>query len=127
MSSYWKFGLCSLIWQSKKGKGSFNDPFNSIDERMKSVGNEGRPVKLLTNHFDMRLNLATVVRYDVEMSLIFGEDRSRAPRKKDMDILIRAFEGGPAFGIAQLISSTLWLLSSLGSLLNAHCLRLDLA
>ena len=91
------FALGSLLWQSKDGKGSFNDPFNSIDERMKSVGTKGRPVKLLTNHFNMRLNLATVVRYDVEMSLIFGEDKSRTPRKKDKDILVRAFEGPSKF------------------------------
>ena len=31
-------------------------------------------------------------RYDADMNLIFGE-KKRPPRKKDSDILIRAFEG----------------------------------
>jgi len=35
-------------------------------------------------------NISTIHRYDAEMSF---PDWKRPPRKKDMDILIRAFEG----------------------------------
>ena len=60
---------------------------------MKNVGKAGRPVKLLANHFNLKLKSTTVARYAVEMTRIFGEGKSRVLRTKDADISIRAFEG----------------------------------
>ena len=51
------------MWSSKSGVGSFENPFKSIDDRMKNVGKSGKPIRLLTNHFDMVINTFSVHRY----------------------------------------------------------------
>jgi hypothetical protein len=47
----------------------------------------------LTNHFDLKLStkIRSVHRYDVEMTLVTF--KNRPPKKRDTDILLRAFEG----------------------------------
>ena len=54
---------CSLLWRSRGGLGSFDNPYKSKDERMKNVGKAGKPIKLLTNHFDLNLKLSSIFRY----------------------------------------------------------------
>ena len=73
-------------------RGSFDNPYKNIDERRANVGKAGRQIRLVTNHFDMTLagKSGSIHRYDVEMSL---PQWKRPPKKSDMNILIRAFEG----------------------------------
>ena len=83
--------LCSLLWNSQT-EGSFNNPYKSAEERRRNIGKLGRRIGLVTNHFNMKLStrIRSIHRYDVDMTF---PDWKRPPRKKDMDILIRAFEG----------------------------------
>lgn len=68
--------------------GTFARPFANIDERMKHVGKEGKPVTVLANHFSMNVLCEAVHRYEVDWSMPW----TRPIRNKDKPLLYRAIE-----------------------------------
>ena len=73
---------------SSKTKGSFAKPFTSLEERKQHCGKAGSPIKLLANHFPMKLERQHVIHYDVELNIV---QFKRPPRKSDLDLTMRAF------------------------------------
>ena len=72
----------------RSGKGSFQNPFPSIQERKANVGTAGRRIKLQTNHFGMKISDKPIFRYSVDFKMPWKRDI----RRKDEPILIRAVE-----------------------------------
>ena len=64
------------------------NPYKTIQERKANVGTAGRKIKLVTNHFGMKIGDKPIFRYTVEFKMPWKRDI----RRKDEPILIRAVE-----------------------------------
>ena len=83
------FSLNFIYFSFRSGIGSFNNPYKNADEKKKlHTGTKGRRVKVLANHFPMRLQLESVFRYDVKFNLPW----KRPVGKRDRPLLLRAIE-----------------------------------
>ena len=75
-----------LLWD-KSGYGTVQKPFKSVQERAKNVGTAGRKIKLLTNHFDMKIKQSIVHVYSIVLKFPWSNIR-----KKDKPLHYRCVE-----------------------------------
>lgn len=79
----------NVEWNNKSGKGSYANPYRSLEEKKKlHTGTKGRRIKILANHFDMKVKCEYIYRYDVKFKLPW----KRPVSKRDKPILYRAIE-----------------------------------
>ena len=67
--------------------GSVQRPFISIDDRKKARGKKGKPIKLLTNHFNMEIKQSQVHIYSIALKFPW-----KCIRKKDKPLHFRCVE-----------------------------------
>jgi len=75
-----------LLWD-KSGYGTVQNPFKSVQERKEKAGNAGRKIKLLTNHFDMKIKQSIVHVYSIVLKFPWSNIR-----KKDKPLHYRCVE-----------------------------------
>ena len=81
-------GSRSVARYAESSKGSYANPFTSLEERRQHCGKDGKSIKLLANHFPIRLKRKSIVLYNVDLTMV---QFKRPPRKSDIAVTTRAF------------------------------------
>ena len=68
--------------------GTFDRPFASAEVRKANCGKEGKPIKLLANHFPVKVSLECVTHYQVELKV---PEFKRPIKKSESELAFRAF------------------------------------